>query len=182
MGLDFPIKKIQEKEKQEVEFRYKLGFNVDWAIRTAELRQKYCPGIKLFIPIQCYTLQHLDLFVRLIGNIPFDGFSMPVRNLSLAEIAVFLMKFYAMGIREIHLLGTLQFLTDSAIPPTRRFTCLIGCPWMPRPGGLQRKKQNYLNPHDLSIERMMEKDVRRRREGIRSIVPVLGVKGDLLRS
>ena len=80
---------------------------------------------------------------------------MPVRNLSIAEIAVFLMKFYGMGIREVHLLGTLQFFTIalSAYSAVHLFdwVSLDATTWR-----IAAEKANYLNPHDLSIERMME--------------------------
>jgi len=111
MALDFPIDKVREKEKQEVEFRRKLGFNIDWAIRTADLRKKYCPEIRLFIPVQCYTIEHLNIFLRAIEGIKYDGLSMPVRNMSLADIASFLLAFYRKGIRQVHLFGTLTMRT-----------------------------------------------------------------------
>jgi len=111
MALDFPIDKVQEKEKQEVEFRRKLGFNIEWAIRTADLRKKYCPEIRLFIPVQCYTIEHLNIFLRVIEGVQYDGLSMPVRNMSLADIASFLLAFYRKGIRRVHLFGTLTIRT-----------------------------------------------------------------------
>lgn len=149
VGLDYPIRKVKEKNKQEVEFRYKLGFNSTWAIKTAELRQKHCPGVRLFIPIQCYTLHHLELFVRLIGNIPFNGLSMPVRNLKLGDIALFLLKFRQLGVREVHLLGTLSFFTIalSAYAGRKLFVWigLDATTWR-----LQAQYSSYMNPHDLS--------------------------------
>jgi hypothetical protein len=151
VGLDFPIRKILERERQEVEFRYKLGFNLTWAIKSAELRQIHCPGIRLFLPVQCYSLEHLDLFVKLIGNVPFDGFSMPVRNLSLGQIAMFLLRFYQLGVRQVHLLGTLSFFTIalSAYAARHFFD------WVSLDATSWRKKaeyQNYANPYDLSSE------------------------------
>lgn len=108
VALDFPIETVKDKKRQEAEFRKKLRFNVPWAIETAKLHKKYCPEIKLFIPVQCYTLEHLEIFFDAIGSVNFDGLSMPVRNLSLAEIAAFLISFYDLGIRRVHLLGTLS--------------------------------------------------------------------------
>jgi queuine/archaeosine tRNA-ribosyltransferase len=111
VALDFPIRKFQGREEQEKEFLSKLNLNVAWAIQTAELREKYCPKIKLFLPVQCYGFNHLDIFFRRVEGIHFDGVSMPVRNLSLKEISLFLLRFHHMGIRRVHLLGTSAFFT-----------------------------------------------------------------------
>lgn len=108
VALDFPIETIKDRNKQEIEFRKKLRYNVLWAIETAELHKKYCPEIKLFVPVQCYSLEQLDIFLRKIKEVQFDGFSMPVRNLSLSEITSFLINFYGLGMRRVHLLGTLS--------------------------------------------------------------------------
>ncbi len=155
VALDFPIRKILEKEKQEIEFRFKLGFNVDWSIKTAELRQQYCAGIKLFLPVQCYTLEHLDLFLRLIGNVSFDGLSMPVRNLSLAEVALFLIRFYQMGIRQVHLLGVASFFVIALATYLSRHLL----DWLSLDATTWRQKaqfSGYLNPYDLSSESIGE--------------------------
>ena len=111
ISLDFPIFTLSDQGEQEFEFRKKLGCNSSWAKETAELRQIYCPSINLFVPVQCYTLKQFDMFYDYIKDINFDGFSMPVRNMDLKEIALFLIKFYQMGIRKVHLLGTFSFFT-----------------------------------------------------------------------
>lgn len=151
VALDFPIDKIQEKEKQEIEFRYKLGFNADWAIKTAELRKKYCPDIRLLLPVQCYTTEHLEIFLRLIGDIPFDGFSMPVRNLSTTEIALFLVRFYQLGIKQVHLLGVSSFfvIALAAYMAGHFFDWLSldATSWR-----LAAQFSQYMNPHDLLSE------------------------------
>jgi tRNA-guanine family transglycosylase len=109
VALDFPVKKTKEREDREKEFRAKLMLNVKWAIQTAKLREKYCPGIKLFIPVQCYSLEQLDIFFKKIQGVVFDGVSMPVRNLKIEEIIRFLTRFRQMGIKRVHLLGTSSF-------------------------------------------------------------------------
>jgi tRNA-guanine family transglycosylase len=109
VALDFPVKKTKEREEREKEFRAKLMLNVKWAIQTAKLREKYCPGIKLFIPVQCYSLEQLDIFFKKIQGVAFDGVSMPVRNLKIEEIIRFLTRFRQMGIKRVHLLGTSSF-------------------------------------------------------------------------
>jgi len=151
VALDYPIATIEEKEKQEVEFRRKLGFNADWAIQTAQLREKHCPHIQLFLPIQCYNLDHLERYRRLVTGIRFDGYSMPVRNLNLGEIALFLSRFYQLGIRQIHLLGTLRFFTIALCAYAARhffdWVSLDATTWR-----LQAQDSRYMNPHDLSAE------------------------------
>ena len=39
----------------------------------------------------------------------FDGISMPIRNMSIFELAVFLVILYQRGVTRIHLLGTSRF-------------------------------------------------------------------------
>jgi len=151
VALDFPIRKIPGRREQEIEFKRKLGFNVRWAIEAAELREARCPEISLFIPVQCYTLDHLDIFQKLLGGISFDGFSLPVRNLGLRDIAIFLCRFYQMGVRRVHLLGVSTFpvIALSAYLARHCFDCvsLDSTTW--RHAAQDRR---YLNPHDLSGE------------------------------
>ena len=71
VALDYPIKTLKGEQEREGEFRLKLKFNVKWAIRTAELREKYCPQIKLFIPVQCYDLRQVDIFFKRIKGINY---------------------------------------------------------------------------------------------------------------
>jgi tRNA-guanine family transglycosylase len=151
VGLDFPIRKITDPDERELEFMGKLGFNVRWAIESAELRKAFCPEVKFYLPIQCYDLNHLDLFLKLIGDIDFDGVSMPVRNLSINEIALFMLRFYQLGIKRIHLLGTSKFFAIALSAYMARnlfdFVSLDATTWRE-----QAQYAVYLNPHDLSSE------------------------------
>jgi tRNA-guanine family transglycosylase len=149
VSLDFPIATIDDPEKREIEFRRKLGFNVSWAIETAELRMKHCPEIRLFLPIQCYNLEHLDLFIRSIQGVQYDGFSMPIRNLSPGEIILFLVHFRELGVKQVHLLGTSKILAVAicAYMATHffDFVSFDSTTWSAKYG-------DYLNPQDLSSE------------------------------
>jgi len=151
MSLDFPIRKFSHQEEQEVEFRKKLGFNVTWTKEVSELRQKHCPQISLFVPIQCYTMEQLDIFQNLIKDIHFDGFSMPVRNMTLKEITLFLIRFYQMGIRQVHLLGTFSFFTIALAAYMARhvfdWVSLDATTWR-----IMAERNIYLNLHNLSAE------------------------------
>jgi len=155
VALDFPIKKISDPSQQKIEFMRKLGFNATWAIQTSELRKKYCPEIELFIPVQCYNLQQFELFWERIRGIKFDGFSMPVRNLKVPEIALFLVKFYQMGIKRVHLLGTASFfnIALAAYLANNLFSWVSfdATTWR-----LIAEKECYFNPHDLSLVNLRE--------------------------
>ena len=157
VALDFPIQKVSSLEDQEKEFLRKLGYNAAWAIQTAELRKKICPEVPLFIPIQCFDLQQFDLFLKFISGIEFDGFSMPLRNLGMKEIASFLARFHDLGVRKVHLLGTTAFKTIALASYMARhffeWVSVDATTWR-----LSSEHSVYLNPHDLSPEGL-NKDV-----------------------
>ena len=106
MALDFPIRKTDDPAEQALEFMRKVGFNAIWARQCSELRTLFCPDVQLFLPIQCFDLNQLDQFIGIIPGIDCDGFSMPIRNLSDQQIILFMVRFYQMGTRQVHLLGT----------------------------------------------------------------------------
>jgi len=108
-GLDFPIRKLSKKEDREREYLYKVQFNAEWAKQTARLREQRCPNIEFFLPIQVYSLSDLEHFLTLIEGIRYDGLSMPVRNLGPSGIALFLLRFFQMGITKAHILGSTSF-------------------------------------------------------------------------
>jgi hypothetical protein len=110
VGLDFPIRKVKSKVQEEFEFAKKRPFNVQWAHESFAWRNALVPHIQYFQPIQCFTLDHLDAFFKDIRGVHFDGVSMPVRNLKLDALALFMVSFYQRGIRKVHLLGTCNFL------------------------------------------------------------------------
>lgn len=74
-ALDFPIGKFTDPNEREAEFMKKLGFNARWARECSALRDTHCPEVKLFIPMQCFNLKQLDIFLDLIGDISYEGFS-----------------------------------------------------------------------------------------------------------
>jgi tRNA-guanine family transglycosylase len=149
VGLDYPIKNIKDPKNQRAEFKKKLPYNTAWAIETATLRGKWCPHIELFIPVQCYTLQDFREFRKRIGGISFDGFTMPIRNLKLQEIALFLLEFWRMGIKKVHLLGTSAFLVMAVAAffsnHFLEWVSLDSVTWRITGG-----QGIYLDPHNLS--------------------------------
>lgn len=109
-SLDLPVPKIANPYLQYTEFMKKLGANLVWMRETALLRQQYCRDIELFIPIQCYTLEQFESYIeKPLMELQFDGLSLPTRNLGSAGITLFLIKFYQLGIKKVHLLSVSSF-------------------------------------------------------------------------
>ena len=109
IGPDFPIRKLTDVREQQMEFDRKLSLNVEWAQKISWLRRKHSPSTKLFMPVQCYTVEQFDQFMDLIKGTIFEGLSMPARNLDLQGIVDFLLRFHELGLRRIHLLGVSSF-------------------------------------------------------------------------
>ena len=108
--LDFPILNISDTIGQEFEFKRKLGFNSTWALECLGLKNLFCPGLKLLLPIQCDNIDQLAIFLHFIGGIEnFEGVSMPIRGMSINKIALFFARFYQLNIRRVHILGTSKF-------------------------------------------------------------------------
>ena len=153
MTLDFPIRKISDRNEQEFEFGKKSKYNVSWTIKTAELRQEHCPEIQLFIPVQCYNLRQFKQFYEAIRDLKFDGFALPVRNMNLRQIALFLEQFYRLGIRRVHLLGTssLSNMAFAAYMARHYFSWISvdSTTWY-----CSGRFQTYLNPMNLSAEKI----------------------------
>ena len=153
VALDFPIRKLKGPVEREREFQKKLPYNVRWAIETAELRKKHCPDISLFIPIQAYNLIQFEEFCEKIKGIDFDGFSLPVRNMSMQDIAMFLLKIHKMGIKKVHILGSssLPVMSVCAYMSQRFFDSVSfdATTWR-----ISAQYGNFINPKDLANKRL----------------------------
>lgn len=148
-ALDLPVLKIEGQRQQQVEFMRKLGFNLVWMTETALLRRQLCPEIELFIPIQCYDLDQFGFLERHLATLEYDGLSLPTRNLDPAGIALFLVKFYQIGVRKVHLLSVSNF---SGIALAAYFARHV-FDWFSIDATTWRIKselQEYLHPLDLS--------------------------------
>lgn len=150
VALDFPIRKIRNPEEQNKEFRKKLNYNVKWAIETAALRKKLCPEINLFIPVQAYNLTQFKEFCKGIEGIDFDGFSLPIRNMSMLNIAEFLLAMHKMGIKKVHILGSssLPVMSVCAFMSEKFFDWVSfdATTWR-----IAAQYGNFIKPNDLSI-------------------------------
>jgi queuine/archaeosine tRNA-ribosyltransferase len=157
-ALDWPIGELSEVPNPEQEFYRKLEFNIKWARETASLREKHCPHIQLFIPVQCYTLNQFEIFWNSIKGIEFSGLSLPIRNLGDPELALFLFSFHKKGVRKVHLLGTSKF---SAIALAAYFARHF-FEWVSSDATTwfrQARHQKYLNPYDLSARYLGSEEV-----------------------
>jgi hypothetical protein len=153
IGLDFPIKELKYVESPEAEFLYKLGYNVPLTIQSAVWWKELCPETKFFIPIQCYDLDQFNIFWDRVGGLDHDGISMPIRHIGIPELALFLVKFYQLGIRRVHLLGTSKFFAIALCAYMARHVF----EWVSIDASSWRKaadKAECFNPYDLSREKL----------------------------
>jgi tRNA-guanine family transglycosylase len=152
-ALDFPIAELSDRRAQEKEFRRKLELNMKWARETASLREERCPRIQLFIPVQCYNLDHFETFWNSIEGIRYDGLSLPIRNLGYSELALFLLSFYQIGVRKVHILGSSSFFTIALAAFFARnffeWVSFDATTWRE-----QAQNQKYLNPYNLSARNL----------------------------
>lgn len=153
VALDYPIRKIKDPKAQRKEFRKKLSQNVAWAIETAELRKKHCPDISLFIPVQAYNLKQFEDFYEKIKGIDFDGFSLPVRNMSMKDIAIFMLKMHEWGVKKVHILGSSSLPVISACAyMSQRF--FDGVSFDATTWRISAQYGDFLQPTDLSSKRL----------------------------
>ena len=153
IGLDFPIKELKDVRSPEAEFLKKHVYNAPFAVQSAAWWKELCPQSKFFLPIQCYNLDQFNIFWGRVGGLDHDGVSMPIRNLGIPEIALFLVKFYQLGIRRVHLLGTSKFFAIALCAYMARhvfeWISLDASTWR-----ISADKAGFLNPFDLSRENL----------------------------
>ena len=155
VGQDYPIKKVADPAERKLEFLYKLGVNVICAIECSDLRKKLCPDIQFFVPVQCYDLEQFDQFSNLITGADYDGFSMPIRNLSIKEVILFMVRFYQIGIRQVHILGTSKLFAIAVTAYMARHFF----EWVSFDATTWRKWADYslyMNPYNLLQERIAQ--------------------------
>ena len=149
IGLDWPIRKLETEIQKQLEFYKKLEFNVPWAFDSFAWKSALIPATQYFQPLQCYTLNHVNIFLNKIRGVLFDGVSMPVRTLKPAELALFLVSFYQRGITRVHLLGTSSFpviaICVYAAWNLFEWVSLDSTTWR-----FAADKESFLSPLDLS--------------------------------
>ena len=148
-SLDLPIPRVSDPYQQYSEFIKKLGPNLVWMRETSLLRQRYCPEIELFIPIQCYDLSQFTAYIeKPLMDLHFDGLSLPTRNLGSGGIALFLLKFYQMGVRKVHLLSVSN-LTGLALAAYFARHVFDWCSVDATTWRLKADKLTYMDPFDF---------------------------------
>ena len=158
-SLDLPVPKVSDPYQQYVHFMKKLGPNLVWMRETAELRQKYCSGIELFVPIQCYTLDQFETHIeKPLLELQYDGLSLPTRNLESGGITLFLLKFYQMGVRKVHLLSVSN-LTGLALAAYFAKHIFDWCSADATTWRLESDKKIYKDPLDLHPIDVTEKAI-----------------------
>ena len=145
---DWPVRPLKGKAEQEAEFEKKLHYNQYAAEKTIELLRGHNHNMKLYVTFQGYSLKHLKRFSEVICLKTFDGFSMPIRGQSLEQTALFLLKFWQMGLQNAHLLGVAGlFPMALAAYFARHFFILVtldGRGWK-----IKAMHSEYANPHNL---------------------------------
>lgn len=153
ISLDLPVRKITDPVEQEKEFRNKLSRNVQWAIETATLRKRLCPHIGLFIPMQAYNLKQLEELYQKICHVEFDGLSLPVRNMTMVDLAAFLLKIHKWGIKTVHILGSsaLPVMSVCAYMSQRFFdrVSFDATTWR-----IAAQFGEFIHPYDLSSQKL----------------------------
>jgi len=153
VALDFPIRKIKDPAGQEKEFRSKLSRKVQWAIETAALRKELCPHIGLLVAVQAYTEKQLEEFYRKIHHAEFDGLSLPVRNMTMATLAGFMLKIHKWGVRQVHILGSssLPVMSVCAYMSQRFFdrVSFDATTWR-----IAAQFGQFIHPYDLSSKKL----------------------------
>ncbi|MDA3791529.1 MAG: hypothetical protein PF503_23910 [Desulfobacula sp.] len=145
---DWPVRTLKGKAEQNKEFEKKLPYNIDAANKTIKLLSGYTHNMKLYVAVQGYSLCHLRRFFGAICLKKFDGVSMPIRGQSIEQTALFLLKFWQMGFRNVHLLGVAAlFPMALAAYFARHFFILVtldGRSWK-----IKAMHSEYANPRNL---------------------------------
>ena len=159
--LDRPVPRVKDYPEGLFKWLEAHSYNVLIAIKTVELYEKYCGGLNLkkLVPIQTYdVLSQFNIFIKDISSIinRIDGFSLPFRNLNPTKLAIFLLKFYQMGMRNmVHVLGIGSFgmLTVAGFAAKNWFD-MVTC------DSTSWRKfaqiEGYLQPHNLICTRLRE--------------------------
>jgi hypothetical protein len=169
ISLDYPLRKLKNEQERQAEFTKKLPYNIEFAIDTCKLREKYCPHIPLLIAVQAYTIRDFITFEENIRGLTFDGFSMPVRHASLEQLAYFLFIFSRIAPKRFHLLGTSSFL-NIALCAYFAVHYFGSVSFDSRGWRLAAENWKYLNPLNLHEESIQAEDVKNK-EHLRSHCP-----------
>ena len=158
MSLDYPLRALSSKQEQEYEFVHRKGLNILWAKETAELRSKFCPHIRLFIPVQAYNIDQTEIFLDELSGVNYDGAALIARDLDINQLTLCLCSLYQRGIKEVHMLGTSQFFKMALFAYMARnhyeWVSFDATTWR-----MSADYASYKNPHDLSDEHIWNVEI-----------------------
>jgi len=107
MALDDPIAPNKNPDERDSYFHAKLQRNVEWVRQTVNLKNRFFPHVKIFLPVQCQTLDHFEVFWRKVKKLDLAGLSLPERCFKNAQdLLPLLRRFSEIGIQGFHFLGS----------------------------------------------------------------------------
>jgi queuine/archaeosine tRNA-ribosyltransferase len=149
IALDKPVQNPKDPQEREAEFKSKFDFNVAGTIDTFKEWKKQCPQVAFFVPFQGFELSHLHKFLEAVKGISFHGFCMPLRNMTIYETGLFLARFWQLGVKNVHMLGSSKFFSIAlaAYEAKNRFAWLSldSQTWHSA-----ARHSEYLSPYDLT--------------------------------
>jgi len=148
-SLDYPLPHSKVPGEQKYQFMRAAYYNAKNAETTGLLRERVCPDVKFLLPVQAYTLRQFDEFMGLVGTkVIIDGPSLPIRNHDIADVCLFLVRFYQMDFRTVHILGTSKFWLIAVLAYFARnyfdFSSFDACSWRDA-----ARVEEYLEPYTL---------------------------------
>lgn len=170
VALDMPVPRASGKARREILFMKSNTFNVRCAREIAALRESHKIPVQLFIPCQTYDLSQFEYFIKELGDIRYDGFSLPTRIFNTKKITVFILKFIKMGVRQFHVLGTTRFSVLALLNYVARnyfdFVSVDATSWRKF-----AEKQVYLNPFTLIGRRLHDKAILVKNDVVNCLCP-----------
>jgi hypothetical protein len=107
MALDDPVLPSNDPFECERNFYKKIQRNVDFAIKTVEIRNDKFQKVKVFMPMQCQSLDHFDIMWERVNTIGLDGVSVPARCFKkTSKLLPIIRRFIDAGIDGMHILGS----------------------------------------------------------------------------
>lgn len=152
-----PMKKIVSSDNvlEDMEFMRKLGFSIVWGGQCLDQKNRYCPEVRLFLPVQVYNIRQLEEFLSLASYKDYDGLSFPARHMLPTELPYFLLRLYRAGVKNVHILGVSSYsvLITAAHFARNHFDWLSmdATSW-----SITARGHGFYNPHDLSVEKLSD--------------------------
>ena len=110
VGLDAPSRPTKNFTEQKKRFQESLAKNIKWAKETIALRDKYYKQVKVILPLQSQSIQHLQTYRQRIKSLNCDSVGLPMRCFKNDERLIdFMIVLHNLRIQDAHLLGSSRF-------------------------------------------------------------------------